>query len=175
MKLCKIDAEYYNSTEEYNPKINITKNKIQFKNTIMKISKFLPIAIIFIASNSTQAQTETTTTTATTKMTLPDWGVAGQDNATYYYLPATETYYDIRKGEYVYLQDGQWTRTTTMPTTYKDYNLYDGYKVVLTDENEPFADYENMKVKYAKDFKGDPQKTYKVKKTRTGKVKIKEK
>ena len=135
----------------------------------MKLVKFLLTAVLFIAfSATTKAQVKTT-------VTLPDWGVAGQDNATYYYIPATETYYDVRKGEYVYQQEGKWVRTTTLPTAYKDYDLYSGYKVVLTDENEPFTDYDNMRVKYAKTYKGEPQKTYKVKTTRSGKVKIKEK
>ena len=134
----------------------------------MKLKKILLVAILCIAFSALQAQVKTT-------VTLPDWGVAGSDNATYYYIPATETYYDVRKGEYVYQQDGKWVRTATMPAAYKDYDLYNGYKVVLTDDKEPFADYDNMRVKYAKTFKGDPQKTYKVKKTRSGKIKIKEK
>ena len=135
----------------------------------MKLVKFLLTAVLFIAfSATTKAQVKTT-------VTLPDWGVAGQDNATYYYIPATETYYDVRKGEYVYQQEGKWVRTTTLPTAYKDYDLYSGYKVVIEDEKEPFDDFDSYRVKYAKDYKGEPQKTYKVKTTRSGKVKIKEK
>ncbi len=134
----------------------------------MKLSKFLLAAIICIAFNSAQAQVKTT-------VTLPDWGVAGQDDATYYYIPDIETYYDVNAGTYVYMDNGKWAKTKTLPVAYKDYDLYDGYKVVLTDKNEPYADFDAMKVKYAKGFKGDPQKTYKVKTTRSGKVKIKEK
>ena len=125
-------------------------------------------ALVCIAFNSAQAQIKTT-------VTIPDWGVAGNDDATYYYIPATETYYDLRKGEYVYQQDSKWVRTTTLPAAYKDYDLYSGYKVVLTDDKEPFDDYENMRVKYAKNYKGEVQKTYKVKTNRNGKVKMKEK
>jgi hypothetical protein len=134
----------------------------------MKLSKFLLTALFFITVGAAQAQVKTT-------VTIPDWGVAGSDNATYYYLPDIETYYDIRSGNYVYMDNGQWTKTRTLPTVYKDYDLYDGYKVVLTSDQEPYSDFENMKLKYAKGYKGEPQKTYKVKKTRTGKVKIKEK
>ena len=134
----------------------------------MKLSKFLLIAIALIAFNTTQAQVKTT-------VTIPDWGVAGSDNATYYYIPDIETYYDIRTGNYVYLENGQWTKTKALPTLYKDYDLYDGYKVVLTSDQEPYSDFENMKLKFAKGYKGEPQKTYKVKTTKTGKVKIKEK
>lgn len=133
----------------------------------MKLPNFLLAALLFIAFSSAQAQVQTT-------VTIPDWGVAGHDNATYYYIPATETYYDIRKGEYVYQQEGKWVRKTTLPAAYKNYDLYSGYKVVLTDDKEPFADYDNIRVKYSKTYKGEPQKTYKVKTSRSGKVKIKE-
>jgi hypothetical protein len=136
----------------------------------MKLQNFLLGVLLCITFSSVQAQAPVRTT-----VTLPDWGVAGNDKATYYYIPATETYYDVRKGEYVYQQDGKWVRTNTLPTAYKDYDLYSGYKVVLTDDKEPFDNYEDMRVKYAKTYKGEEQKTYKVKKNRNGKVKIKEK
>lgn len=134
----------------------------------MKLQKNLMAVLVCIAFSSAQAQVKTT-------VTLPDWGVAGNDDATYYYIPATETYYDLRKGEYVYQQDSKWVRTTTLPAAYKDYDLYSGYKVVLTDDKEPFDDYDNMRVKYSKNYKGEVQKTYKVKTNRNGKVKMKEK
>jgi hypothetical protein len=142
----------------------------------MKNLKFLLSAILFIAFGAAQAQVEKTTTTSTTTTTsLPDWGVAGSDNARYYYLPDIETYYDIRAKDYVYMNNGKWIRSTELPVTYKDYDLYNGYKVVLTDDKEPFADFDRMKVKYAKGFKGDPQKTIKIKKRANGTTKIKEK
>lgn len=134
----------------------------------MKLPKILLAALLFVAFSSVQAQVKTT-------VVLPDWGVAGNDNARYYYIPDIETYYDIRSEHYVYQNEGKWIRTKTLPDTYQDYDLYDGYKVVIEDENEPFADYENLRAKYAKGYKGEPQKTYKVKKTKTGKLKIKEK
>src|SRR6476619_1014418 len=134
----------------------------------MKLQKFLLAAFAFVAFSTAQAQVKTT-------VTIPDWGVAGHNDATYYYIPDIETYYDIHTGNYVYMQDGKWVKTTTLPVAYKDYDLYDGYKVVLNDPKEPYGDFDAMKIKYAKGFKGDPQKTYKVKKTRSGKVKIKEK
>ncbi|MEO5777522.1 MAG: hypothetical protein ABIQ27_11495 [Flavobacterium sp.] len=122
----------------------------------MKLAKILLTAIFLIALNSAQAQTKT--------LTFPDWGVAGYDVATYYYIPATETYYDIKNKEYVYMREGKWVRSNTMPVEYVDYDLYNGYKVVLTDENEPFPHYNYLKSKYPKTYKGKPQKTIKPKK-----------
>ena len=135
------------------------------KTLIMKLQKILLAAVLCIAFGSVQAQVKTT-------VTLPGWGVAGSEKATYYYIPATETYYDIRKGEYVYQQDGKWVRKTTLPAAYKNYDLYKGYKVVLTDDKEPFTDYDNMRVKYSKTYKGASQKTYTVKTTKRGRVKV---
>jgi hypothetical protein len=134
----------------------------------MKLPKILLVALLGIAFSTAQAQVKTT-------VTFPDWGVAGSDDARYYYIPDIESYYDIRSGNYVYMNDGKWVRTKTLPATYKDYDLYSGYKVVLTDDKEPYADFESMRTKYAKGYVGEPQKTYKVKKTRSGKIKIKEK
>jgi hypothetical protein len=138
----------------------------------MRITKFLLIALVFITFGTAQAQDVVRTTTTTR---LPEWGVAGNDKATYYYIPDIESYYDVNTRNYVYMDNGRLTKTTTLPPAYVDYDLYSGYKVVLTDSKEPYDDFDNMRVKYAKGFKGEPQKTYKVKKNRSGKVKMKEK
>jgi hypothetical protein len=134
----------------------------------MKLPKFLLAVIALVAFGTTQAQTTTTAT-------LPDWGVAGQDNARYYYIPDIETYYDIKGRQFVYMKDGEWERSTELPAMYKDFDLYEGYKVVLTEDREPYDDFDMTKVKYAKGYKGDPQKTIKIKKRKDGTVKIKEK
>ena len=141
----------------------------------MKNLRLLLSAVVMMFAAGAQAQIETSKTTTTTTTTLPDWGVAGSDNARYYYIPDIESYYDIRNKNFVYMKDGTWVKTTDLPASYKDYDLYDGYKVVLTDDAEPYADFDKMKVKYAKGYKGDPQKTVKIKKRKDGTVKIKEK
>lgn len=119
----------------------------------MKLAKVMTAALFFIALNAANAQTKTAT------LSLPDWGVAGLHMATYYYIPATETYYDIKNKEYVYLKDGEWLRSSTMPAAYSDYDLYNGYKVVLTDAKEPFPHYNYLKSKYPKTYKGKLQAT----------------
>jgi hypothetical protein len=143
----------------------------------MKNMKFLLTAISFIAFGAAQAQVEkTTSTTTTTTTSLPDWGVAGSENARYYYIPDMESYYDIGSKTFVYMDaNGQWAKSTEVPAAYKDVDLYDSYKVVLNDDTDPFANYDKLKVKYAKGYKGDPQKSVKIKKRKDGTVKIKEK
>lgn len=126
----------------------------------MKLVKYLLTAMVFLAFNAIQAQVNPTTG----KIKPPDWGVAGQDNATYYYIPAAETYYDIKRGEYVYLSDGKWIRATTLPTAYRDYDLYSGYKVVIIEGNEPFNDYVTLRTKYPKTYQGELQMAIKPRK-----------
>jgi hypothetical protein len=121
----------------------------------MKLTKFLLTALFVVALSSAQAQIKN----ITTSVTLPDWGVSGYDDATYYYIPAAETYYDVRNQEYVYMKDGKWVRNSEMPSSYSTYDLYNGYKVVLTDKKEPFANHPALRAKYPKDYKGETQKT----------------
>ena len=137
----------------------------------MKNLKVLFFSIALFAVTAVSAQVTTTKTT----VSLPDWGVAGADNAHYYYIPDIESYYDVAGNQFVYMSDGKWVKSPDLPAAYKDYDLYDGYKVVLTDPTEPYADFDKMKVKYAKGYKGDAQKTIKIKKRKDGTIKIKEK
>lgn len=141
----------------------------------MKNLKVLLSALVLSLAFGTQAQVETTKTTTTSTTTLPDWGVAENNNARYYYIPDIETYYDVKGQNFVYMKDGTWAKTNELPATYKDYDLYSGYKVVLEGEAEPYGDYDKMKVKYKKGYKGDPQKTVKIKQRKDGTLKIKEK
>ena len=126
----------------------------------MKLVKYLLTAMVFLAFNAIQAQVNPTTG----RIKPPDWGVAGHDNATYYYIPAAETYYDIKRSEYVYLSDGKWVRTNTLPTAYQDYDLYSGYKVILTDMKEPFSGYNTLREKYPKTYQGELQMAIKPRK-----------
>ena len=90
----------------------------------------------------------------------PDWGPVGYDNMEYYYLPDIQMYYDIRLAQYIYYGGGKWIRSRRLPAHYRNYNLYNGYKVVLTDYhgNAPYVYFNAHKVKYYKGYKGKPQK-----------------
>lgn len=90
----------------------------------------------------------------------PLWGPAGYDNATYYYLPDVESYYDIRTRDYIYVSNSKWIRARKLPAAHQQYNLFKGYKVVLTEPgNMPFKHFKSHKVKYYKGYKGPAQKT----------------
>ena len=90
----------------------------------------------------------------------PLWGPVGYPEVQYYYLPDVEAYYDIPSSMFVYLDNGVWIRRTYLPRQYRNYDLYHGYKVVLTDYhgNDPYRHYKSHKIKYAKGYRGHEQK-----------------
>ncbi len=90
----------------------------------------------------------------------PSWGPVGYTDVRYYYLPDIDTYYDISSSQYIFVSNGKWIRAAALPRAYRSYNLYDGYKVVLTDYREatPYVYYKTHKAKYPKGYKGAAQK-----------------
>ncbi|WP_348822288.1 hypothetical protein [Flavobacterium aestuarii] len=137
----------------------------------MKTIKFFIIALLFIGANAMQAQvsvnvnigTPPPVVVASPKVVIaspPDWGPVGYDNMEYYYLPDIQVYYDIRLAQYIYFGNGRWIRSSRLPAYCRNYNLYNGYKVVLTDYhgNAPYVYHNAHKVKYYKGYKGKPQK-----------------
>lgn len=82
----------------------------------------------------------------------PAWGPVGYDYVDYYYLPDIESYYYVPKKQFIYMGTGGWVFTTSLPSRYSGYDLYDGYKVVINSP-QPYRYFETHKVKYAK-FKG---------------------
>lgn len=90
----------------------------------------------------------------------PQWGPAGYDDARYYYLPDIEAYYDIHYNVFIYYSGNTWVRRSYLPSRYRDYNLYDGYKVVITDYNgnSPYSNFNEYKLKYKKGYRGHEQR-----------------
>jgi hypothetical protein len=65
----------------------------------------------------------------------PAWGPVGYDYANYYYMPDIDTYYDVPTHQYVYFENNIWVHRAYLPVRYRNYNLYNGYKVVINDRN----------------------------------------
>lgn len=59
----------------------------------------------------------------------PEYGNISQ--VRYYYLPDIEAYYDVFNHEFVYMDNGSWMFSPTLPPMYSWYDLYGGYTVVL--------------------------------------------
>ena len=66
----------------------------------------------------------------------PAWGPSGYNHADFYYIPSINCYYDIARGQYVYLQGTQWIYGPQLPPRYRGFDLYRSYKVVI---NQPYA------------------------------------
>lgn len=128
-----------------------------FKFKIMKTLKYFLIGVLLLSFSSPKAQVSVNVNIGNP----PAWGPAGYIDARYYYLPDLETYYDVAGSNYIYLSNGKWIRTRSLPAAYRNYDLYNEYKVVLVDYrgDRPYADFKTHKVKYAKGYKGKPQKT----------------
>lgn len=82
----------------------------------------------------------------------PAWGPTGYQYVDYYYMPDIETYYYVPSKQFIYLNNGKWVYSAGLPSRYRTYNLYNGYKVVVN-EPKPYLQHATYKVKYAK-FKG---------------------
>ena len=115
------------------------------------------LGILFFASSTINAQVSVNVNLGT----APSWGPVGYSNVEYYYLPDVEAYYDIRASKFIYLNNGSWIRARYLPGNYRNYDLYNGYKVVLTDYHgpKPYIYFKNHKAKYYKGYHGKPQKT----------------
>ncbi len=80
----------------------------------------------------------------------PNWGLTGNYTGDYYYFPEIDTYYDIPNRQFIYLDNDQWVFASELPYAYRDYDLYNGYKVVVN-ESRPYlhADvYRNRYINY---------------------------
>lgn len=91
----------------------------------------------------------------------PPWGPAGYSDVRYYYLPDVESYYDIYAEQFVCYIDGEWLHRKRLLSPNKNYDLYDGYKIVMEDYkgSAPYKFYEDQKIKYPIGYRGPEQKT----------------
>jgi hypothetical protein len=77
----------------------------------------------------------------------PAWGPTGYDRADYYYMPDIDSYYDVNAHQYVYLDNNVWVHRTALPSRYSNYNVYNGYKVVVN-ERTPWVRNDVIRKKY---------------------------
>jgi len=87
----------------------------------------------------------------------PLWGPVGYDHVDYYYLPDVESYYYVPKRQFIYLDNGRWNFSLSLPSRYRGYDLYNGYKVVIN-SRDAYHNFDNDRVRYAKYKKVKGQK-----------------
>ncbi|MCD6018845.1 MAG: hypothetical protein K0S53_1966 [Bacteroidetes bacterium] len=122
----------------------------------MRYLKIISFVISIIASNALRSQVSVNVNIGTP----PLWGPVYVEER-YYYLPDVEAYYDIETSMFIYFGNGVWLHRASLPSRYRSYDLYNGYKVVMTGYHghTPYNDFHVHKVKYKKGYKGGPQKT----------------
>ena len=87
----------------------------------------------------------------------PEWGPVGYDHADYYYMPDIDAYYDVPAHQYVYYENNAWVHRASLPARYSNYNVYNGYKVVINERN-PWTRNNDIRAKYA-GYKGHSGQT----------------
>ena len=114
------------------------------------------IALFFAGTVQTQAQVSLHINIGSP----PQWGPEGYTEERYYYLPDVEAYYDVQTSMFIYFGNGVWIHRSYLPERYRNYDLYGGYKVVMTDYhgNHPYFHFREHKMKYAKGYRGHEQR-----------------
>jgi len=89
--------------------------------------------------------------------TAPVWAPAERVDVPYYYLPDVDSYYDVPARRFIYLRNGKWLRSTSLPNRYRNYNLRTGNVVFLTDYRgkSPYLFHKTHKVKYPRKIKSN--------------------
>ncbi|WP_395066885.1 hypothetical protein [Flavobacterium sp.] len=122
----------------------------------MKKVKLLIVTILFLTIANIQAQVSVNVNFGTP----PVWAPADRVETQYYYLPDVDAYYDVPAQRFIYINNGVWIRSASLPARYSNYNLRGGRVVYLTDYrgNSPYVYHKNHKVKYKKVYV-QPRKT----------------
>jgi hypothetical protein len=82
----------------------------------------------------------------------PVWGPVGYDHVEYYYMPDIHVFYYVPGHQYIYQQRGRWVYARSLPYRFHNYDIYNGYKVVINDRY-PYRRAETYRAKYA-EYKG---------------------
>lgn len=97
----------------------------------MKRLKRSVLAILLVMSLFELSSCDVSSILTTTQYGTPSWAPSYSSGVRYYYLPDIETYYDCSDQNFVYLQNGQWMFSYSLPAMYSNYDLFTGYVVVL--------------------------------------------
>jgi hypothetical protein len=65
----------------------------------------------------------------------PSWRSPGYDYVEYYYLPDLQAYYYVPRHQFIYMSNGRWVFSSSLPGRYSGYDLHSGYKVVVNRPN----------------------------------------
>jgi hypothetical protein len=123
----------------------------------MKAFKLITLVTLLFLSVAAKAQLSVSVNIGSPPM----WGPVGYTEVRYYYLPGIESYYDVQSSVFIYYSGGAWVRRASLPSRYRNYDLYNGYKVVMTDYHgeSPYSHFRDHKRQYSKNYSSHNQKT----------------
>lgn len=122
----------------------VTKS-LKMKKLILSVS--LLIGSLLISTEKSEAQVRVGINVNIGDQ--PRWRVPGHDYVEYYYLPDIESYYYVPRHQFVYLSNGRWVFSASLPSRYRNYDLYSGYKVVVN-RPDAYRYYEQDRVRYTR-------------------------
>ena len=131
------------------------KNKSKLNINKMKILKLLVIGMLLIFAGSVEAQISVRVNLGVP----PQWGPSGYSDVRYYYLPDVQAYYDVPSSMFIYYNGYSWVRRSSLPSRYRNYDLYNGYKVPMSDYrgDRPYNNFRKHKMEYARGYRGKEQ------------------
>ncbi|NEW80494.1 MAG: hypothetical protein GZ086_13950, partial [Gelidibacter sp.] len=91
----------------------------------MKALKYTILGIALFFASGMQAQISVNLNVGSP----PQWGPSGYSDARYYYLPDVHSYYDVQTSRFIYYSGNSWVHRKSLPNQYRNYDLYNGYKV----------------------------------------------
>ncbi len=109
-----------------------TEKKYRTHYSVMgTFSGILLIITLFISANSFKAEAQKVQVNV--NIELPAWAPYYENvsQVRYYYLPDVECYYDVRNREFIYLEDGRWIFSRSLPPVYHWFNLHNCFVVAL--------------------------------------------
>lgn len=115
------------------------------------MKRFL-LAVVFGVASLSSIDTKAQVSININIGSQPQWGPVGYDHVDYYYMPDIDTYYYVPDRQYIYLSNGRWVFATSLPSRYRNYDLYNGYKVVINSP-KPYL-YHKVHVKEYGKYKG---------------------
>ena len=123
----------------------------------MKIIKLVAFAVVLFMAGAVHGQVSLRVNIGSP----PEWGPVGYSDAQYYYLPDVEAYYDIPSSMFIYYEGNSWVRRSYLPSRYRNYDLYNGYKVVMNDYHgkTPYYKHNEYRTRYARGYRGQSQRT----------------
>jgi len=114
--------------------------------------KRILLAVVFGVASLSSINTKAQVSVNINIGSQPQWGPSGYDHVDYYYLPDIDAYYNVPNKQYIYLNNGNWVFNSSLPSRYRNYDLYNGYKVVINSP-KPYLSHKIHVKEYGK-YKG---------------------